>query len=65
MKKMQQLHFLQAMDTCIYLASYVINKSDCVVFMYKYIASYIAIDPYCMYLYGSVPMYMQLANNPV
>ena len=53
------------MDACIYLASYVINKSDCVVFMYKYIASYIAIDPYCMYLYGSVPMYMQLANNPV
>ena len=53
------------MDACIYLASYVINKSDCVVFIYKYIASYIAIVPYYMYLYGSVPMYMQLANNPV
>ena len=65
MKKMQQLNSLQAMDACIYLASYVINESDCVVFIYKYIASYIAISPYYMYLYGSVPMYMQLANNPV
>ena len=65
MEKLQQLHFLQAMDACIYLASYVINKSDYVVFMYKYIAKYIAIAPYYMYLYGSVPMYMQLANNPV
>ena len=62
---MEKLQQLQAVDACIYLASYVINKSDCVLFMYKYIASYIAIAPYYMYLYGSVPMYMQLANNPV
>ena len=35
MKKLQELNFLQAMDACIQLASYLINKSDSVDYIYK------------------------------